>query len=97
MDEEGWRTVRTLCHLERHILRGVHPDRDSCMRGLFRPVWSHRPARSDHYPDGTAAGLFFPLAVCVTLSASPVAGDSSTACWPGPGDYRITPPSVSVR
>ena len=44
-DQERWRAVRSLCHLERPVLRGVHPPGNRRMRALLRSIRADRPSR----------------------------------------------------
>ena len=43
VDKERWRAVRSLCHLERHVLRGVHHPGCCRMCAVLRPIWADRP------------------------------------------------------
>src|SRR5262249_50914699 len=96
LDEEGWRTVLSLRRVERSDLRGVHSPGSRCMRGLFQSIWTDRHARPDDYPDRAATRLLLLVALRPALVASPIARDSSTSHWPGPGDYGVASSSVSL-
>src|SRR5215470_16545735 len=77
--------LRSLCRLERHVLRGVHHAGCRRVRAILRSLWTNRQARSDDHPNCSEAGLLFLVALCFALSASAVARNTSTA------DRRIWP------
>src|SRR5260370_3191993 len=66
------------------------------MRSLLRSVRTSRQAGLYGYSDGAKARLLLPVALCLALVASSISRDSSPAHWPGPGDYRFAPSTLSL-
>ena len=63
LTKKRWRAVRSLCGLERSVLRGFHPLGSRRMRGVLRSVRSDRPPGPDDHPDRAETGLLFPVAL----------------------------------
>src|SRR5882724_2041466 len=67
------------------------------MRGLLRSIRADRQAGSDHYPDRAETRLLFPVALCPTLAAAPVDGNTRASDWSRRCHPRTASASVSVR
>src|SRR5258708_3417122 len=67
------------------------------MRGLFRPIRTERPAGSYYYPDRAAAGLLFPVALCGTVPASAIDGNSGVVDRPGDRTCDTSATTVYLR
>ena len=96
-DQERWRSVRSLCRLERPVLRGLYPAGGRRLRGLFRAVRADRQAGSDDHPDRAEARLLLPVALCLALAAAALARNAGPAHRTGPGHPRLAPASVPLR
>ncbi len=97
IDEEGWRSVCSLCDLERSVLRGIHSSGGRRVRYLVRPVWAYGPARSDHHPDSAEARLLLPVALCVALAPASFDGNARASRRSRPGHLGSTSASVPLR
>src|SRR5215469_5950402 len=87
--------LRSLCGLERHVLRGVHYPGGRRVRVVLRSIWANRKARSDDHPNRPKAGLLFLVALCFTLFASAVARNTRITDRTGGGHCRSAASSFS--
>src|SRR3979409_732857 len=95
--EEGWRSVRTLCGVERYILRRVYFAGGGRLRGVLWPVRANRPAGPDDHPNSAKARLLFFVALCRAFFPASVDGDAGSAHRPGHCDWRFASTPISVR
>src|ERR1700676_3069253 len=89
VDEEGWCAIRSLCNLERFVLRGIHSSGRRDMRCVLRSLRSNGSPGSDDPPDSTETRLFFPVALCFALAAASFDGNACTSRWSGTGHHRL--------
>jgi hypothetical protein len=75
--------------VERHVLRGIHHAGSGRVRAVLRAIWTKRQARSDDHPNGSQAGLLFPVALCATVFAAAVARNTCTSRRPGIGNCLV--------
>src|ERR1700756_1525590 len=78
-----WRTLCSVCGMERSVLRRFHPVGSGRMRSVLRSVRTYRPPGPDDHPDGAETRLLLFVAVWFALILAPFHGDASSPHWPG--------------
>src|ERR1700704_5092230 len=97
IDEERWRAIRSLCSLERSVLRRVHLAGNCRMRRVLRPIRSNGPPGPNDYPDSAETRLLFPVALRLALVVATFVGDARASNWPGPCHHWPASSAVPVR
>src|SRR5580658_9200311 len=96
-DAQRWHSLCPRRCSEGLVLLGLYPSMHCGVCRVFRPVRTERPAGSHNYPDRTPAGLFFPVAICGTVPASAVYGNSGIADRPSDRTGGASSATVFLR
>src|SRR3979411_167406 len=97
IDEERWRAIRSLCSLERSVLRRVHLAGNCRMRCVLRSIRSNGSPGPNDYPDSAETRLLFPVALRLALLVTSFDGDSAPSVRPGGVHHRPVSSGVPVR
>src|ERR1700737_190813 len=97
IDKEGRRSFRTLCGVERPILRGVYSTGGCRMRSVLWPLRTNRPAGPADHPNGTKTRLLLFVALCRSFFPASIDGDAGSAHRPGDCDRCFAASPISFR